>query len=421
MILDAKLEQAGGRRIFHGWWIVAASCIGQSTNPGQFAFGAFGLFIIPLGNEFGWNRAESSLALTLFTIALAVSLPVVGHFVDRYGSRRILIPSILIFGLLLACIPLLVSRLWHLLLLYTLIGSLAAGANALPYLRIIGAWFDRRRGLAYGIVMAGGGLGYAYVPPLVQYLVEQSGWRTGYYALAAIVLGVALPFVWGVLRDSPAELRMYADGCESPANARVAPGDEGLSRGQALKSPVFWKLFLVFAVLSLCLYGLLSHFVPLLMDRGMPAGRAALAVSVLGLTIVASRAIIGYLIDRFFAPHVGLACLFLSMFGFMLLAGGAIDAPAFAAAVLIGLSIGAEIDLLAYLTSRYFGLRFFGSIYGLQFTGFLLGASLGPIAFGLSFELSASYAAVLAGCIALMAFAACVMGVLPRYPRPQLS
>lgn len=418
MTRDAQLDHARGGRIFHGWWIVAASCIGLSTNPGQFAFGALGLFIIPLGNEFGWNRAQVSLALTFFTIALAVSLPVVGQFVDRYGSKRILIPSILVFGLLLACIPLLVSRLWHLLLIYTLIGSLAAGANALPYLRTIGAWFDRRRGLAYGIAMAGGGLGYAYVPPLVQHLVEQSGWRSGYYALAAIVLLVAMPLVWAVLRDSPAELNLHADGHASAAFAGRNFEEQGMNRGEAVRSPAFWKLVLVFLVLSLCLYGALAHFVPMLIDRGMPARRAALAASTVGMTIIASRAIIGYLIDRFFAPYVAIVCFLLSAFGFALLAAGAVDVAAFSAAMLIGLSIGAEIDLLAYLSSRYFGLRHFGSIYGLQFAAFLLGASAGPVMFGATFELTGAYTAVLAGCIGMLMLVVAITMTLPRFHRP---
>ena len=140
--------------IFHGWWIVLAASVGLSTSPGQFAFASLGLFIIPLSQEFGWNRAEISLALTLFTLALMFSLPIAGRFVDQYGPRRVLLPSMLVMGICFTGIAALTTELWHLYLLFVFMGSLGAGANNLPYMRIIAAWFDRGRGLAFGVAMA---------------------------------------------------------------------------------------------------------------------------------------------------------------------------------------------------------------------------------------------------------------------------
>lgn len=399
---------------WRGWWLVLVAAIGLSTSPGQFAFGAIGLFMVPFGAEFGWSRAGVSAALTLFTAALAVSLPVIGLLVDRYGARRVLLPSVAAFGVLLAAIPLAVTELWHLLVVFVLIGSLAAGSNSLPYMRALASWFVRRRGLAYGIAMAGGGLGYAYVPPLVQYCIDHYGWRSGYYALAALVLAVALPLLYACFRDSPAEIGLAADG-EDPACAAPATAQRYLTRAEALRSPAFRTLFAVFAALSFALYGQLAHLVPLLTDRGMAATEAALVASVLGMTIIAARAFIGYLIDRLFAPHVAAGCFLASALGMVLLAGGATGAPAYLAAVCVGLSIGAEIDLLAYLTSRYFGLASFGQLYGIMFAAFLLGASLGPFAFGLAYEASGSYTGVLFAAIALVTFAAVITARLPRY------
>lgn len=403
-------------RIFYGWWIVAASSFGLSTNPGQFAFGAIGIFIIPLGAEFGWDRAGVSLALTLFTAALAVSFPLVGRLVDRYGSRQVLLPSMLVFGLLLGLVPIAVSELWHLWLLFLLIGSLGAGSNSLPYLRILGAWFDRRRGLAFGIAMAGGGLGYAYVPPMLQYLIDHYGWRHGYYALSGIVLLVALPLVAAVLRNDPADMGLAADG-EGESERATATDGEPIRVASLLRRPLFYLLFAIFAVLSACLYGLLAHLVPMLVDRGMPASRAVIAATLLGAMIVAARAGIGYLIDRYFAPFVAAVCVLLSAGGVGLLAGGAVDYAAYAAALLVGLSIGAEIDLLAFLTTRYFGLRSFGTAYGLLFVAFLAGTATGPLAYGHVFDLAGSYDTALAAGSALLFVTAFALLVLPRYGR----
>ena len=154
LLENAAVKSPG---IYYGWWIVVTAAVGMSTGPGQFAFGALGLFMIPLGEEFGWSRTEVSLALTCFTVALALSIPYIGKLVDQLGSRKILLPSFIVFALLLALIPVLANRLWILFVLFALIGSLGAGANALPYLRTISAWFDRRRALALGIAMGGSG------------------------------------------------------------------------------------------------------------------------------------------------------------------------------------------------------------------------------------------------------------------------
>ena len=407
-------------RIYRGWWVVLASSAGISSNPGQFAFGAIGLFIIPLTQEFGWQRTEVSFALALFTMALAVSMPLVGRLVDRHGARMILIPSTLIFGLLLGSIPLFVSSLWHLWCIFLLIGTLAAGANALPYLRIIGAWFDRHRGLAFGVAMAGGGLGYTYVPPLVQYLIDHFEWRYGYYALAGIVLFVAVPLVVVVVREPSA-------GAGSPKDpgATATPGDDThgtrISLDILLRSRIFWVLVTVFILLSVSVFGLLSHLVPMLIDRGMATDRAALVAATLGATIIVSRAVIGWLIDRYFAPTVATVCVILSAIGLGLLATGAIDRAAFMAALLVGLSIGAEIDLLAYLATRYFGLQSFGLVYGLLFSAFLIGSATGPVIYGAAFDATGSYVTVLGMCAVILVLTALVLQLLPAYDRPAIG
>ena len=407
-------SQRGGR-IYYGWWIVTVCAIGLSTGPGQFVFGSLGLFIIPLGEEFGWGRAEISLALTFFTIALALCIPIAGNLVDRFGSRRVLLPSIVVCGVCLILIPVVATSLMMLYLVFALVGSLGAGANSLPYLRTISNWFDKRRGLAIGIAMGGSGFGYSYVPPLVQYLIDNEGWRYGYYLLAAITFLVALPLAWAFLRESPSESDVRrsseivikkTDGQETPA----------FDLPSTLKSFLLWRLFFVFCLLSFSLYGVLAHLVPMMTDRGMTPANAALVQSTLGLSIVFSRIIIGFLIDRFFAPHVALACFALTAIGLAVLAGGATYSLAFVAAIFIGLSFGAEIDLLAFLTSRYFGVANFGKVYGILFTSFLIGTSFGPYAYGLVYEATGSYAWILATCVPIILVAAIATGFLPNYP-----
>ena len=402
---------AGENQIaYRGWWIVAIAAVAMSTGPGQFAFGALGLFIKPLGEEFGWDRAQVSLAATYFTISLAFSIPVIGQLADRFGSRRVLLPSILVFAALLALPALLVDTLWKLYLIYILMGCLGAGANALPYLRTIATWFDARRGLAIGIAMGGSGMGFAYVPPLVQYVIDTYDWRTGYICLAIFTVVVTIPLVYFFLRDAP------------PAQGRVddRQGDSeksSLKLLPLLKSRLLWQLFLIFCLLSFGLYGVLSHLAPMMSDRGMTTADAALVQSTLGIAIVVSRIFVGYLIDRFVATRVAFVCFLISAGGVGVLAAGAVDAPAFLAALCIGLSLGAEIDMLAYLTSRYFGVDNFGKIYGILFASFLIGTSLGPYLFGLAYETYGSYREVLISAVIVIIISAVTTLLLPAYKK----
>jgi MFS family permease len=278
-------------------------------------------------------------------------------------------------------------------------------------MRTIAAWFDRRRGLAIGITLAGAGLGYTYVPPLLQHTIESSGWRPAYYLLSAIILLVALPAVVFFFRESPLE-----SGAQHSAE-RLPEGDRlrGLTRNQALRTPVFRTLFVVFSLLSFSLYGLMIHSVPMLIDRGMSGPAAALGASTIGVTIMVARVATGYLCDRLFAPKVALAAFALSAAGLALLALGVNGAMAYVALVFIGFSIGAEIDFMTFLTSRYFGIRHFGEIYGILFASLLIGTSIGPVVFGWTYDTTGSYATVLWFAAGASATAAVLSGGLPAY------
>ena len=140
------------------------------------------------------------------------------------------------------------------------------------------------------------------------------------------------------------------------------------------------------------------------------------AASLVGITIMCVRVPIGLLMDRFFAPYVALSCFLLSAIGFGLFASGAIDHWAYIAAILIGFSIGAEVDLLGFLTSRYFGLRNFGEIYGFLFASMMLGVSLGLPAFAYCFDTLGDYKPILWLSCGSLILLALITARLPVYP-----
>ena len=405
-------------KIFYGWWVLLACIVGLLVGPGQFAFGSLGLFIIPLQEKFGWSRSEISLATSVFTIALIFSMPIVGTLVDRYGSRRVLIPAMIVIGLSLASLPLILNELWHLIFIFLVMGTLGAAANSLPFMLTISCWFDKRRGLAIGLAMAGSGLGYATVPPLIQYVNGMYGWHYGYFTLAMIILFFAVPLVYVLFRNKPEDMGLLVDGQTNKLkiSSQTIQQEAGFTRHEALHSRVFWLLVTMFSLLAFCLFGLLIHIVPMFIDRGMTDLNAAYIASIVGTTILCVRAPIGYFMDRVFAPYVAIFCFLLSSLGMLMFANGMMGFSVYVAAVFVGFSIGAEIDLLAFMAGRYFGLKNFGEIFGLLFSSMMLGVSMGPPAYGYCFDTMGNYTAILyLSCLLLLA-ASVIATRLPQYP-----
>lgn len=412
--LEARVLTSGF--FFRGWWIVAVSMIGISSGTHPFVFASLGLFIKHFNAEFGWTRAQVSACITVLMVAIAISLPLVGRIIDRYGARAVLLPSTLVLGLCLSAIPGLVTELWHLGVIFLLLGTLGVGTNSVTYMPVFAAWFDKRRGLAIGIGMAGTGLGLIYVPVLVQTMIDAYGWRAGYYALSAIVLCLVLPLLFIAIRDTPAELGLQPDGASSDATPKSASKDVGLELSEVLRTAVFWKLVALFLVISFVLNGMLPHVVPMLTDRGMSAAAAALAASAVGVGVFGGRILIGYLVDHFFAPYVAIFFFTLSAIGVGILAFGTVGPIALVAALMIGLSIGAENDFLAYLASRYFGLRAYGVVCGLLLASVLCGTAFAPIAYATWFETYGSYVGILRLGVGATFVAVAIIALLGPYP-----
>jgi MFS family permease len=367
---------------------VAISLFGISTGPAAFGLASIGIVAEPLAKEFGWSRTAISAAVSIMMLCTAISMPLAGRLIDRLGTRRILLPSIILLALCMGGLSM-VRSYWQFLALYIGMGTIAVGTNSTAYMRVITSWFDHRRGLAIGIAGSGTGLGFAYVPLLTQAFVAQWGWRAGYLGLAAVLMLVTLPLVFLAIREAPP----HAAPHDQP---EAQSGVQGDSIGEAMRKTDFWVLGSIFVVLAFVLYGLIPHLVPLLQDHGLSSAEAAGIASLFGSAAFGGRLLIGFMIDQFDARRIAFLFFSLSSLGLLLLA---LPLPLWAflpAALLLGGSLGAEVDMLAYLTSRYFGLRCFAQIFSTLFAAVMVAMGLGPLAFGFVFDATGSYVAILA-------------------------
>ena len=385
-------------KFFYGWWIVAVSAIGLGLGYAPIIVYSFGVFIKPLTQELHSNRASISLAFTLANLLQSVSSPLAGRLADRFGARRVILLSSVIFALLLVSSHLLSPKLWNFYVFYGLLGFVGSGPAPIPYVKVISRWFDRRRGLALGLTMFGIGSGAILMPALAQRLIAMLGWRSTYMVIGLLVLVVSVPVVAFFLKESPEEMGLLPDGAIAARQAAERQNTrEGLAWSDARRSKAFWLMVGAIFLVGASVHGCVVHLVPLLSDQGVSSNRVALATSLLGSALLIGRVGSGYLLDRFFAPRVALCLFGAAACGIALLRMGAASGLVLLAVFLIGLGMGSEVDIIAYLVSRYFGLRAFGEVYGYAFASYVLAGALGPWLMGLGFDRSGSYGSVLVG------------------------
>jgi len=356
-------------------------------------FTSIGVLINPLTLEFGWGRDDISYGATLITFGIIIGLLTSGFLIDKYGARRVLITSVALTILVVGTGPLYVASLPLFYTMLILAAIVSGPTNTSGYARVIASWFDRRRGLFIGINACGMGMGFALAPFITNMAVEAMGWKAGYYCLALFMFVVALPSVIFLIIDKPEDVGLQSDGDEHQQED-LKPNsveDVSLSLKQAIRTPTFWLMVYIIAALAFSLQGTLIHLVPLLIDRGIESSTAALVASTVGLSMVASRLVVGYLLDHIFAPRLGIVVFSLAALSLVLLLYTNYLPLYFLAAILIGLGLGAEGDLVAYMVSRYFGMRNFASIFSCVFSFYILGTGAGPAVFGRSFVVHGDY------------------------------
>src|SRR5258707_3871853 len=185
-------EPAFGNR----WWIVFGATLSMMVAQGPVILYTLGLFIKPLNQDFGWDRASISAAGGLAAISSAIAIPFVGWLIDRWGIRPVLLPIIVLSASSIALIALTPNSVGVFMLFFAITGLLGSGQGPLGYAKCVSAWFDDRRGLALGITMSGIGLGAALVPQYAQWLITNFCWRTAYLGLGLLSLMVAFPAVF---------------------------------------------------------------------------------------------------------------------------------------------------------------------------------------------------------------------------------
>jgi len=399
--MNNESKSVGWSELAAGWPIIVGSFIGLFFSVGTLVVYTFGLFAPQFALEFGWGRGEIAFALTVFSYTIVVAAPLYGYLIDRFGARPIIIISTLLYAPTFALLYFQGAGKTQFYMIFMFVALLGGGTLPISYSRIIVGWFHHRRGLALGLSLIGVGMGAAILPPLIQIIIDSGGWRNAVLILSIGILVISLPGAVLLLRSPPEPVIEH--------KSSIVIGNKSFLGRK------FWVLA-VFSMLSgIFLVGAVVHFVPILLDRGIEPATAAKYASLLGVSVIVGRITIGYLVDYIFAPRVIFAFYLAPIMAFLVLCYSSGDGVYVVAAIAFGLSLGAEIDVIAYMVSRYFLPAQFGKVYGLMFAAFTIGTANGPLLMGVLYDRDGNYINALLVSAIIATLAAISTFFLPRF------
>lgn len=399
-------DLTGENEFRRGWHVLLASMMGIGCGLAAMPFYTAGVFAPHLAREFGWSMGEIMAGLTVTTVVVVAAAPVAGILCDRIGTRPVAVASLICFGLAYLSLATLDDSLPRFYATWAIGATLGAGTLPITFTRTVNRWFDKHRGVALGLAMTGTGLFGIVCKPLLAWVIGDYGWRAGYFTLGLLPLLVGVPAVMLLFREPP-EAEGEANGAISGAPDALP----GLTRGEAVRQWRFWLIAAVLVPISFALAGAVPNLEPILLDRGIDQATILTLTPLIGLASIGGRLIGGWLLDHFWAPGVAFVLLGMPAISCLILAGGQLD-PAMArfAILLIGFALGIEYDVVAYLTSRYFGMRAYAGIYAIFYVCFSTGAGFGPLVFGLIRDHFQNFAPALQ--ISAVILPACAAGFL---------
>lgn len=367
------------------------------------------VFLKPTASFFGWERSVASLRITVSMLAIGIASPFVGRLIDIYGELKVIRWASI--GVLAAFILLATQQgsVTNLIVVSFLAGLCGAGVNVGAYLCTMPKWFDRHLGRSLSFATLGLGAGMVGIPVIAQFLINEFGWRWAYVGLG--VLTVVAAFASTAIVKSQGIGPIFA----SQKNASIQA--VGVTRGEAFRTARFWCLAISALLVSAAAIGSAVHMVALFSDHQMPGWMILQVPVIFGVGGLCGRFFTGLVVDK---VHAGLvaAVTFAAAAVALVILALTVPAPSLiglAPVFFVGLASGAESDLLAFMTRRYFGDLEYGAIYNRILAIHFIGPVIGPFAMGYFFDRLGSYHMVLIGFAVACAIGAVLMLCLGPY------
>jgi len=376
----SNLEREGGNA---GLLVIASSSLGVGVGLLGLPILTIGLFMGPLHADLGWSRVQIASASTCINLATICAAPFIGFLCDRFGVRRIAMTSLAFLTVGFFALAEMGTSLPAYYAIWFVMAAGGVGTSGIVWTRAIGTFFEKNRGQALGLALTGTAFAALLAPLTLGGIITDHGWRAGYLALGCICL-VTIPVTFLFFQERGLRQTLSAGGPSERS---------GMSLAEAVRTTGFWKIGIGIFFLILGMGSCLVHFVPLAIDVGVPPVVAGRMFAVIGFSMLLGRVLIGALLDRLNPILVATVALALPAFGCYLMFAPVVSVMASTtiAAFLMGFSAGAEVDILAFLVARYFGLRSYGAIYGCELAFFALGSGTGGLLTGYVRDVTGSY------------------------------
>jgi MFS family permease len=389
------------------WPLVMASMLGF-TMIGVANF-SLGPFMGPLEKAFGWSRSEITSGFSIYAVTCVICQPIVGRMIDRFGPRRIALTGLVLSGCALSLFSTANGSLTSWLLLW-LVYSLSAQLILTPvWSSAVASEFEAGRGLALALTLSGSALSGMVVPIVSTLVIDTYGWRMAYPILGGGAAAVLLLVIWFLFYSRRDRLRR--------SRTDAVTIETGLSTREALRSPTFWKMAVaIFGSFSLMM-AFSIHMLPILTRTGLSRDKAALIAGSYGLFAVVGKFSYGLLANRFPGQFVAAAMVVLPVVscGLLMMPNPSV-VMCLIAISLVGVSSGAQLQLLVYLTTRHFGMRAFGTIFGFISCALTIASGVGPILAGRIYDKTGDYRLLLIAGIPMSVIASLVMLWVGDYP-----
>ena len=403
-------NQTEPTKTYYGWFIVAAVFAVLMVTVG--ARNSVGVFVLPMSDEFGWNRSAISFAGALGVLINGLSQPFLGNAYDRFGGRKLILSGVFIIGVTLVLLSLTFHFAYFVLVLGVIMAIAMSAGSITTGAVLVSKWFERKRATAISISSAGVSVGGLILVPFSTYLVILIGWRFTWVVLGSLIVFLVLPMAYFLLRDDPADLGLYPDG-EKKTEGSQGQKNSGFSGGplvvddwrQAFRSFPIWQLCISYFVCGFTTLIMSVHFVPYAIERGFSPQTAATAFGVLSMMNTIGVLIVGPLCDKFGNKNllgflygfrgVGYVCL--------LLFPGQWGLWAFA--VITGASWVATVPPTTALTADVYGLKKVGTLSGIAFMAHQIGGSIGIQFGGIARDIFGTYTAPFSVAVVLLIIA----------------
>jgi MFS family permease len=404
--------------VFYGWVMVLVfSLIIFFSGPGQTY--SVSVFIDSYINEYGWSRSVVSGMYSVGTFCAGMLMGFVGRLFDRVGHRRMTAVIALAFGV--ACVWMsLVSTVPMLLIGFFLVRLLGQGSMSLSSVTLPPQWFIKKRGVAIGVVSIGGGLSLAVLPPLNTWIIQNYGWRMSWWTWAVLLWVVMAPLSYLLIRDTPEEVGLMPDNEEAPVITKMKDTlvEDSWTLWEAMRTRAFWCIIYTTVVPSAIITGLVFHQISILAQAGLDPGTAALISSLMSVVRLPVALLAGPVADR-------VQMRYLVAFSQALLLGSMVAlymADSVTLIMVYGVLVGVLMALQGIVGGviwpDYFGRRHLSTIRGVTMMAGVIGSALGPLPYGVAYDLFGGYSEALLASIAfpVVGVIAGLLAVKPRRP-----